>query len=405
MEARGRDGFGINLLLVLLGLLFLAGREAPAATAQSPTYVGSLRCRECHDKIYATWRQTIHAQAIQDVSQNPRAIQGDWTQPFDLRTFTKQDVRLTHGIQWKQRYIDKDWHILPAQWNFEDNTWAPTPDAKTWQATNWITSCAQCHVTGFDPEKRTWKELSIGCEACHGPGSAHVEAKPADRFGTIVNPASLPFDYAASVCGQCHTRGASPDGKWPHPIGFQVGDMLTTAHFRIVPKDNQSAWWPDGSVKQHRQQYPEWKASKHAKAGVTCITCHAVHEAPSKFATRLTPNNLCIACHSNVSTDSVIGHAPIANAPQHSNCIGCHMAPVGKSATVGDERVHTFRVVKPAMTIDLGGGDVAKQPNSCNGCHWHRGDPPQKLQQALDAGLALRFQQETTQGAPSQGLR
>src|SRR5690606_17587753 len=104
-----------------IGLLFLMGREALAATAQPPTYVGSLRCRACHDKIYATWRQTIHAHAIRDVGQNPHAIQGDWTHPFDLRTFTKQDVRLTHGIQWKQRYIDKDWRILPGQWNFEDN--------------------------------------------------------------------------------------------------------------------------------------------------------------------------------------------------------------------------------------------------------------------------------------------
>jgi predicted CXXCH cytochrome family protein len=315
-------------------------------------------------------------------------------------------VKLTHGVQWKQRYIDNDWHILPAQWNFDDEKWTPTPDAQKWRETNWVSECAQCHVTGFDPAKHTWKELSVGCEACHGPGSAHVEAKPAERFGTIVNPASLPFDYAASVCGQCHTRGKSPDGKWPHPIDFQVGDILTTAHFRVVAKEDQAAWWPDGSVKQHRQQYPEWKASKHAKAGVTCITCHSVHEAPGKFATRLAPNNLCISCHSNVSTDSVTGHTPIANAPQHSDCIGCHMAPTGKSgATRGDERVHTFKVVKPSATNTLGGGSVDKQPNACNSCHWHQGDAPEKLQQALEAGLAFRFQRQATQGPTWQESR
>jgi len=399
VEARGPQYvLWVSWFAVTLGIVFAPSIVEGAAAAKAPTFVGSLKCKECHDKIYATWRHTVHAQAIQEVTEHPQAIQGDWTQPFELRTFTKEAVKFTHGVQWKQRYIDKDWHILPAQWNFETNTWTPTPDAQKWQETNWITACAQCHVTGFEPEKRTWKEVSIGCEACHGPGSRHIEAKPEARFGTIVNPAALPFDYAASVCGQCHTRGKSPDGKWPHPLGFHVGDVLTTAHFRVVSKEDRAAWWPDGSVKQHRQQYPEWRESKHAKAGVTCITCHSVHEAPTKFATRLAPNTLCMSCHANVSTDSVTGHAPLANAPQHSDCIGCHMAPTGKSGGErGDERVHTFRVVKPSATLTLGEASLDKQPNACNACHWHQKDAPAALQNALDEGVAVRFQRRSDQ--------
>jgi hypothetical protein len=73
-------------------------------------------------------------------------------------------VTFTHGVQWKQRYIDKDWHILPAQWNFEANVWTPTPDAQKWKETNWVTQCAQCHVTGFDSERRTWMEGVQGCQ-------------------------------------------------------------------------------------------------------------------------------------------------------------------------------------------------------------------------------------------------
>src|SRR6266540_3265813 len=81
MGAQGRGGLYISLpVLVLFGVLSLWGREGLAATAKPSTYVGSLQCRACHDKIYATWRKTIHAQAIQDVNQNPRAVQGDWSQ-------------------------------------------------------------------------------------------------------------------------------------------------------------------------------------------------------------------------------------------------------------------------------------------------------------------------------------
>ena len=391
-----------GVLLVLVAVLILiglavtlwvsgTGRMPAQALAGPASYVGSESCRQCHERIYAGWQQTLHALIIQDVSKKPQAIQGDWTQPYENRTFTQADVRLTHGVQWKQRYIDKDWHILPAQWIFESGKWGPTPgDPKKYLETNWIESCAQCHVVGYSTETKTWQELGIGCEACHGPGSRHVQAPAEQRAGTIINPASLPFDYSASTCGQCHTRGKSPDGKYEYPVGFRPGDILTTQHFQVVPKENKDAWWPDGSVKQHRQQYPDWKESKHARAGVTCATCHTVHEAATKFATRVSANNLCVNCHSTVSTDSVTGHAPIAGAPQHSNCIGCHMAPAGKSGERGDERVHTFKVVKPAVTVELGGGDVNKQPNACNLCHWHAGDRPADLQKALDEGAKRR---------------
>jgi hypothetical protein len=62
------------------------------------------------------------------------------------------------------------------------------------------------------------------------------------------------------------------------------------------------------------------------------------------------------------------------------------MPPTGKSADFGDEHDHRFMVISPQTTIGLGGGDVAKQPNSCNLCHYHEDDTPQELQKALDDG-------------------
>ncbi len=43
--------------------------------------------------------------------------------------------------------------------------------------------CAQCHSTNlkknYDPESdtynTTWSDIDVGCEACHGAGSRHVE--------------------------------------------------------------------------------------------------------------------------------------------------------------------------------------------------------------------------------------
>ena len=49
--------------------------------------------------------------------------------------------------------------------------------------------CADCHSTGLrknydaaaDQFATTWSEISVGCEACHGPGSAHVAWANASR--------------------------------------------------------------------------------------------------------------------------------------------------------------------------------------------------------------------------------
>lgn len=351
-------------------------------------YVGSDKCIECHSRISMTFRNTLHSKVMQDAKKNPRAIQGDFITPNPLVDFKPEDVVLTHGIQWKQRYIDKDWHVRVAQWNFEAENWSPyNPD--NWQKADWREKCGYCHVVGFDKEKLTWSELSVGCEACHGPAGNHLDAKAEDKMRTIINPATLPFKAASDVCGQCHTRGKSPDKKWDFPVGFRVGDFLGPQHFVTVGKSDMSAWWPSGNVKMHRQQYPEWRSSAHAKAGIGCSTCHSVHEARTKFATTMNPNNLCLSCHGNVSTDSIRGHAPMVGAPQHSDCIGCHMTPTGNSSTRGDERTHTFKTIPPKVTIELGGGDPTKQPNSCNHCHAHKNQKPEHLQKALDDGRKM----------------
>jgi hypothetical protein len=40
----------------------------------------------------------------------------------------------------------------------------------------------------------------VGCEACHGPGAAHVET-PEEGYGEVT----------VTVCGTCHTSSMSPD--------------------------------------------------------------------------------------------------------------------------------------------------------------------------------------------------
>lgn len=363
------------------------------------TYVGSEKCAQCHLEIYTQWQQSGHSKVILVADEVPGAILGDFSklaeflEQENLARFDQRDVVLIHGNLWKQNYVNKKWQVLPALWNIREEKWqAHRP--QDWEKQDWRKSCAFCHVTGFELSKLRWQELGVGCEACHGPGSRHLDASRREIRRTIVNPKLLTPDMAADICGQCHTRGRTPDNKHGFPVGFVPGMKLLPKHFIPVPKDNPKAWWPDGSPRQHRVMFQEWKQSKHREAGVTCITCHSPHRRVHKFATRKTPNQLCIGCHAGVSTDPIRGHAPIQGAPQHSNCIACHMAPTGKIANYGEERVHTFRVIQPRVTVEHGGGDPAKQPNSCNHCHAHRNDSPARLQRALEDGLRMKHRQK-----------
>ena len=110
----------------------------------------------------------------------------------------------------------------------------------TRRAQNWNFMCADCHSSqitkGYDATKDAfathWNEISVGCESCHGPGSAHVawaDSKSADpgkgltvqldeRRGVSwsIDPATgnatrsreRTSEREIEVCAQCHARRA-----------------------------------------------------------------------------------------------------------------------------------------------------------------------------------------------------
>ncbi len=118
---------------------------------------------------------------------------GDFKMSSNVIAFTIEDVDFVLGSQWKQQYLKKEGDeitVLPAQYNVVTGEWVayfPDEPAKR----NWFKECAGCHATGVDPAKKTFVETGIGCEACHGPGSNHVEAVPGFEIQTIIQAGRL----------------------------------------------------------------------------------------------------------------------------------------------------------------------------------------------------------------------
>lgn len=381
--------FVLTLVLVVASTVTLfKKKEAPRGEFKDmvgATFVGSDECRKCHERLYSNWKGTLHSKMMIDAKINPLAIIGDFDAKNPLVEFKKEDVHYTIGSQWRQRYLTKtgdDYLILPAQFSITDRKWEVTSDDKRWKERSWFKECAGCHATGVDPEKKTFKEASIGCESCHGPGSNHVKSALGYEIFTIINPAKLTTRAAAEICGSCHSSGTDKSGQYPYPANYRVTPGASLGLFFNIasPEKNPERFWQSKDSKQHHQQFIDWERSEHAKAGVACYTCHSVHEKETLFQTKQTGDELCKNCHKPLSSQAKGSHT----LHTFGSCIACHMpVTIKEGQYAGIERSHSFRFIGPDKSFKSGG--VNNQPNSCSGCHYHKDTPLAQLMGAWSA--------------------
>jgi len=298
-------------------------------------------------------------------------------------------------------------------------------------------NCIGCHITGirsvgktpqgewllrpypalsFEPDNPAYFDydgdgkpdlVNIGCEMCHGPGSAHVLAD--GDPGKIVNPAKLSTDRANEVCGRCHDRVRSVPGK---TYGFAYHDDTDTEwrpgkESLAAYTANNNSSWPDGETSyEHNQHYSEMRRSGHTK--LRCSDCHDPHaqvnapqivtqrtEGGVVMATRNENNTLCLSCHAGKGpfgtiskrmvakyADNVAAIGAAVSAHSHhpyapdramglSRCTTCHMATVAAAEHESPLHTHQVRVVPPEKTLQY--QDKGGMPNSCAAsCHGER---------------------------------
>ncbi len=358
-------------------------REAPAPSA---TYVGSATCKKCHEEIYARWSKSRMANVVRDPREHPDAFIPDFSKPDPLVTFSKDDVAFVYGSRWKQRYFTKigdDYFPEPAQWDVTHKMWKKyfVPNGGDWWAPLYPPDnfkrptgplCDGCHSVDYDIATKKVSEWNVGCEKCHGPGSAHVERPVAS---TILNPARFDYVHANDTCIQCHSQGRPPknpiEGKYyDWPVGFHVG--LNLADFWDLEEhklgETSFTHFPDGTAHKNRMQGNDFVLSLMYARGVTCSNCHDPHGTDNPGIVREKGNGLCLGCHgpnaqNGPHTATIEQHTHHAAGSTGSECIACHMPKIAE--TLGDVMVrsHTFRFVWPTQT------DTMKIPNACNLCH------------------------------------
>ncbi len=332
---------------------------------------------------------------------------------------------LQYNTEGKDEYADrsrKPWRDYHGDWLYNEATKKLADPAKS---KSFEIQCAACHYNGYtltptvggdfvagavnDPNGEADidgdgvpNELNLGCEGCHGPGSAHVRAPKHKRAGTIVNPAKLASERAMVICNQCHSR---PQGtmKNDQPIN-KDNRMLTPGISRNEYLVNhttredaaQRDFWADGvHSKSHHQQGTDLVRSRkyiNANQILSCADCHDPHGKSGlkhqvKLAVRDDGNSLCASCHKGVQTKA---HTAKTVGAEHENihCISCHMTKTmqtgaglgkgldgkdGKNYWMNDITSHLFDVPRKSNPAVKGVAPGQAMPipytNACGGCH------------------------------------
>jgi len=184
--------------------------------------------------------------------------------------------------------------------------------------------CYSCHATALtttEPLSAAHYQPGITCEACHGPGRAHIAAMEAEDSGDlmIVNPATLPPAVAVDFCGACHSTP-----KDAELMGI-VGPL--TARFPAYRLEKSRCWGQTGDAR------------------LTCFACHNPHRPLERDPAAY--DAACLRCHANGAAGSAHGSALQAACPvAQSRCTSCHMEKIKMTGIHYDFTDHDIRVVK-----------------------------------------------------------
>ena len=426
---------GVFILFIALVLFIDCKRSAsPDRLSQGPVgpelraeYTGRESCRECHEKEYDLFQGSDHDMAMDTATEETvlgnfgdvrfthfgitsRFYRSDGK--FMVHTEgpdgSMQDYQVSYvfGIRPLQQYLIEfpggRYQCLPLCWDtrpaseggqrwfhiYQDER-IPPGDVLHWTRVtqNWNYMCAECHSTNLRKnysynEKAyhtTWSEIDVSCEACHGPGSEHIDwarqveagsspdvypdmglvllLKDTDDATWIFHPDSVTArrsvprqsDELVQMCSRCHSRRAVATEDYYH------GGSLLDTHWPSLL--DEGLYFPDGQIQDEVYVYASFLQSKMYQAGVVCKDCHEPHSGKIY----VDGNALCYRCHmaSEYGPRTHHFHDP---SKEGASCMECHMHE-RTYMVVDPRRDHSIRIPRPDLSEKLG------TPNACNQCH------------------------------------
>lgn len=259
--------------------LGLTGMPSPISTqaVEFDDYVGAESCATCHQSQYNSWAESYHNNAglINITSTNTTDIRYYWVSPAELHNGSTRVMNQTD-----------------------------------------FSSCASCHVTGYDEATGTWPNwnssdpedaaqfLGVQCEVCHGPFQD-------DHWDTDVD---MLTSYSAEICASCHRQ---PDdwalsGHSQSLIVLQTSDHASDSCLRCM--STQGSLGLNVTLDD-----PDLEP-------ISCVACHDPHDAENEFQLiQEDPLATCQQCHD--APDHHLNYQIFIDGPHELaglDCTSCH---------------------------------------------------------------------------------
>jgi len=163
-----------------------------------------------------------------------------------------------------------------------------------------------------------------GCEACHGPGKAHVDdpSKPESiRRFQLIAPRE-----ASDTCLTCHSRAGHT--QWKGGMHDARNLSCVTCHSIHSPKSQKAQLKTETTIETcsgcHKTEVAKLQRSGHMplrEGKMDCASCHNPHGSTNARMLRVGNwiNETCVSCHAEKRGPFLWDHAPVREA-----CNTCH---------------------------------------------------------------------------------
>ncbi len=346
-------------------------------SAEAANYLGDKVCGACHARVAATHAHSAHAQTLRAVTveqdgpifRHANAVK-DPRNHFTYGTVVQQnicqmlvfnksveaalpaDFAVGSGKH-ARSYLNRDdlngwvslrlsYYLAAGKWDFS----AGQPPERTLSSSMGtelkgpqVTACLLCHTTvvrsqaGLDLAGETVRadaypdlaasSFGVGCERCHGPGRAHVDAvshakEPLLRVEATAKAVHETFGMEdlsratpariTTLCGYCHRTLQNSDMRDPH-------NEADVPRFQGVALERSLCYQKSGSL--------------------SCLSCHDPHADAD--ADRSHNDAVCLNCHSSTTARPPGERPSLSAGPVHDpqgvpcpvnprkDCTGCHM--------------------------------------------------------------------------------
>jgi DmsE family decaheme c-type cytochrome len=241
-------------------------------------------------------------------------------------------------------------------------------------------ACATCHTDeaksfGTNPHSRLALEHAgkgVTCESCHGPGKAHVES--GGDVKTIFRFSTATAKETEARCLTCHAGSHPNFERSPHA---KAGVSCTSCHSVHAAKTDVAllkAGQPQLCFGCHSDAKPAFNMPFHHPVNegvVQCSDCHDVHGTfqPNNLRATADQNAVCTKCHTETRGPFVYEHAAV----KAEGCVGCHSPHGSQNARMLNmPSINTLcnQCHSPVSAHTVTGmGQGSSELSPCTSCH------------------------------------